>query len=202
MKIFARIIFKGILKSLPKCKAQFQILKSFISKFLGLGNTFYYWKLPMLYLICLARGRSRILCEGISEFLGNHVMGLSYLVDLWVKIIKIKKPMNLCTRSTLRSSEQSTKHRSHRESMQKVCLFSSQNNKIVWLSNSGLFFLDCALWMLTVWAGKLWLHGSLRTIECEKRGLIEPPVSATVYSDIREREGEGEGDFQKKSWQH
>ena len=43
--------------------------------------------------------------------------------------------MILCTRSTPRSSEQSTKHRSCSESMQKVCLFYSQNNKIVWLSN-------------------------------------------------------------------
>ena len=171
----------------------------------------------MLYLICLARGRSRILCEGISEFLGNHVMGLSLPRWLWVNIIKIKKPMNLCTRSMLRSSEQSTKHRSHRESMQKVCLFSSQNNKIVWLSNMadaflekltrcakacGLFFLDCALWMLTVWAEKLWLHGSLRTSKCEKRGLIEPPVSATVYSDMRERGREGgrEGGREREIW--
>ena len=36
----------------------------------------------------------------------HHVIGFSDLVDLWV--IKIKKPMILCARSTSRSSEQST----------------------------------------------------------------------------------------------
>ena len=49
------------------------------------------------------------------------------LVDLWVMI--------LCARSTSRSREQSTKRRSRSENMWKVCLFYSQNNKIVWLSN-------------------------------------------------------------------
>ena len=43
--------------------------------------------------------------------------------------------MILCARSTSRSSEQSTKHRSRREINRKVCSFYSQNNKIVWLSN-------------------------------------------------------------------
>ena len=45
--------------------------------------------------------------------------------------------MILCTRSTSTSSEQSTKRRSRSENMRKVCLFYSQNNKIVWLSNMG-----------------------------------------------------------------
>ena len=47
-----------------------------------------------------------------------HVTDFSDLVDLWV--IKIKKPMILCARSTPRSREQSTKRRS---------LLYSQNNK-------------------------------------------------------------------------
>ena len=43
--------------------------------------------------------------------------------------------MILCARSTSRSREQSTKRRSCSKSMRKVCLFYSQNNKIVWLAN-------------------------------------------------------------------
>ena len=58
---------------------------------------------------------------------------ISDLVDLWV--IKIKKPMILCAHSTSRSREQNTKRRSSSENTWKVCLFYSQNNKIVWLSN-------------------------------------------------------------------
>ena len=54
--------------------------------------------------------------------------GFSDSVDLWV--IKIKQPMILCARSTLKSSEQ----RLSSESMWKVCLFYSQHNKILWLS--------------------------------------------------------------------
>ena len=65
----------------------------------------------------------------------------------------------LCTCWMLRSSEQSKKCRSHSKNMWKVCLFYSQNNKTVWLSNMadtflekftrcakvcGLVFLDCA----------------------------------------------------------
>ena len=38
----------------------------------------------------------------------SHVIGCSDFVDLWV--IKIKKPMILCARSTSISREQSTKH--------------------------------------------------------------------------------------------
>ena len=46
-------------------------------------------------------------------------------------------------RSTLRSSEHSTKRTSRDENMWKVCLFYSQNNKIVWLSNmADIFFLE------------------------------------------------------------
>ena len=43
--------------------------------------------------------------------------------------------MILCARSTSRSSEQITKHRYRSKNMQKMCLFYSQVNKIVWLSN-------------------------------------------------------------------
>ena len=67
--------------------------------------------------------------------------------------------MILCARCTSRSNEQSTKNKLPSENMWKVCLFFSQNNKIVWLSNMAehfwrnsrsaqrfvCFFLDCAL---------------------------------------------------------
>ena len=87
-------------------------------------------------------------------------------VDLWV--IKIRKPMKLCARST--SSEQSKKGRLCSENMRKVCSFYNQNNKIVRLSNMtdtfweasrgaqrfvGFFFLDCAFRMLIGSAGRL-----------------------------------------------
>ena len=45
--------------------------------------------------------------------------------------------MMLCARSTLRSSEQSTKYRSRSE---KVWLFHCQNNKIVWLPKWKTYF--------------------------------------------------------------
>ena len=77
--------------------------------------------------------------------------------------------MILCARSTSRSSEQS----SHSESTWKVCLFYSQNNKIVWLSNVANtilrnsrgaqrfvgFFLDCAFRTLIGWTGKVRSRG-------------------------------------------
>ena len=62
------------------------------------------------------------------------MIGFPGLVDLWV--IKIKRPMILCARNTSRSREQSKKRRSRSENMRKVCLFYSQNNKILWLSNN------------------------------------------------------------------
>ena len=89
--------------------------------------------------------------------------------------------MILCARSTSRSREQSTKRRSRSENMWKVCLFYSQNNKIVWLSNMadtflekftrcakvcGLLFLDCAYRMLIGWAGKLQSRGYCSIINC------------------------------------
>ena len=61
--------------------------------------------------------------------------------------------------------------------MWKVCLFCSQNNKMVWLSNMadtflekctrcakvcGLLFLDCAFGMLIGWARKSRSHGTER----------------------------------------
>ena len=84
--------------------------------------------------------------------------------------------MILCARSTARSSEQSKKRRSRSERMLKVCLFCSQNNKIVMIIKHGrhifgkmyempkglwAFFLDCAFRMLLIgWAGKLRSRGS------------------------------------------
>ena len=53
-----------------------------------------------------------------------HVTRFSDLVELWV--IKIKMPMILCARSTLRSCELSTKRRSRGENTRKVCLFYSR----------------------------------------------------------------------------
>ena len=58
-----------------------------------------------------------------------HVIGYSDLVELWVT--KIKKRIILCARSTSRSREQSTKGRSRRENMRKVCLFYSQDYKVI-----------------------------------------------------------------------
>ena len=55
-----------------------------------------------------------------SIFLAIHGIRFSDLVDLWV--IKIRKPMILCARSTSRSREQSTKHRSRSENVRKFCL--------------------------------------------------------------------------------
>ena len=66
--------------------------------------------------------------------------GFSDLVDLWV--IKIKKPMILCARSTSRSREQNAKRRSRSENKRKACLSYSQNNKIVSLSNMADKFLE------------------------------------------------------------
>ena len=55
--------------------------------------------------------------------------GFSDLVDLWV--IKIKKSMILCARSTSKSREQSKKRRSRSENMRKVRLFYSQNDCMI-----------------------------------------------------------------------
>ena len=116
-----------------------------------------------------------------------HVIGFFNLIDLWV--IKIREPMILCTCSTSRSSKHSTEHRSKNENMRKFCLYYSQNNKIVWLSNMethflekftrctkvcGLFILDCAFW-----ASKLWSHGYELTWNEHMRvssTLIMPPA--------------------------
>ena len=83
--------------------------------------------------------------------------------------------MILWARSMSTSCEQSAKHRSRSEDMWKVCLFYSQNNKIVWFSNMadtvwrnlrvaqrfvGFLFLDCASRMLIGGAGKLRSRGS------------------------------------------
>ena len=91
-----------------------------------------------------------------------HMIGFSDLIDLWV--IKIKKPMILCARTTLRSREQSTKCRSPSENMWKVCLFYSQNNKIVWLSNMADSWCAkvCGLFYLIVLCG-CWLAGQTKS---------------------------------------
>ena len=119
------------------------------------------------------------------------MIGFDDLVDLWV--IKIKKPMILCARSTSRSREQKTKRRSRSESMRTVCLFYSQNNKIgmiikhsrhiIWEIHGvckGLwdFFLDCAFRMLIGWACKLRSRDWLQS-----RGwvLAREVVSLTVH---------------------
>ena len=75
-------------------------------------------------------------------------------------------------------------NRSGSENMWEVCLFSSQDNKILWLSNmantlfekflrcakaSGLSFLDCAFWVLIGWAHKLWSHGVVTEIGSSNR---------------------------------
>ena len=74
-----------------------------------------------------------------------------------------------------------TKHGIMQIKQQEVCLFYSQNNKIVWLSNMadtsfekftrcakvcGLSFLNCALRMLIGWAVKLQSHGCNKIGSC------------------------------------
>ena len=84
--------------------------------------------------------------------------------------------MILCTRSTSRSHEHHASWCS--ENMQKVCLFYSQNNKIVWLSNMadtrfvGFLFLivlfECRLAVWHSWThsktNKWWLFLFLPTV--------------------------------------
>ena len=122
--------------------------------------------------------------DKIQFYMNIHVIRFTNLADLWVKIKE--KPVILCAHSMLRSCEQRMKCRSCSENMQKVCLFHSQNNKIVWLSNMadtffekfmrcakvcGLFsYLDWALQMLIDSARKLWSHGSY----CHCKLLSEP----------------------------
>ena len=101
----------------------------------------------------------------------THVIGFSFLIDLWVTTCKIKKLMNmiLCARSTSRRYEQSTKRRSRNENMGKVCLFYSKIIKhgrhiekfTRCAKVCGLFFLDCAFLMLICWVNKLRAHGHL-----------------------------------------
>ena len=106
----------------------------------------------------------------VFSFSSYHVIGVSDLVDLWV--IKIKKAMILCARSTSRSSEQSTKHRSHSKNMRKVYYIVKitrcsdyQTWQTHFLRNSEVaqryvvFFLDWAFRTLIGWADKLRSHG-------------------------------------------
>ena len=53
-----------------------------------------------------------------------HMIQFSDLIDLWV--ITVKQPMIFCA---------CMRRRSRSERMWKYCLFCSQNNKVVWLSN-------------------------------------------------------------------
>ena len=76
----------------------------------------------------------------MSVWIHFHVIGFSDLVDLWV--IKLKKPMILCARSTSRSREQRTKRRLSSENTWKVCLFCSENNTILWWPNMADTFLE------------------------------------------------------------
>ena len=132
------------------------------------------------------------------------VIGFSFLVELWV--IKIKKPMILCARSTSRSREQSTKRISRSENMRKVCLFYSQNNKIVWLSNMedtflekctrcakvcGLLFLDWAFRVLIGWAVKV-RSRVLFTWEllAERRPAVQEGEEKNNRENVEEREEE------------
>ena len=102
-----------------------------------------------------------------SLLLPLHLIGFSDLVGLWV--IKIKKPMILCARSTPRSREQSTKRS---ENTWRFVYSIVKITRFLWLSNmadifseiqevrKGLwaFFLDCAIRVLIGWADKLWSH--------------------------------------------
>ena len=71
--------------------------------------------------------------------------------------------MILCALSTSRSREQSTKRRPSSENMLKVCLFYSQNNKILWLSNMADKFVweihevRRGLWAWLCFSGADWL---------------------------------------------
>ena len=70
--------------------------------------------------------------ETLSQGDRIHVMAFSDLVALWVIRIKDWFFAHVVCRDHVTSS---TKCRSHSESTLKVCFFSSQNNKIWWLSN-------------------------------------------------------------------
>ena len=147
----------------------------------------------ILVSISLSRKRNILGQKSCGNYISNYkywlskrTVGFSDLVALWV--IKIKKPMILCARSTSRSREQ--KPKSCGDNMRKVCSFYSHNNKIVWLSNmadmfvwdihevrKGLwaFILDCAFRVLSGWAGELWSHG---------RNRWSILLIAAAYSDL------------------
>ena len=62
--------------------------------------------------------------------------------DLVFLTLLIKKPMILCARSTSRSREQSSKHKSSTGNMWKFCSFYDQTNKSLRLSNMADIFLE------------------------------------------------------------
>ena len=69
----------------------------------------------------------------------HRVFGPCWFVGNWDK-----KPMILCACSKPRSREQSMKLRPSSENVWKVCLFYSQNNKSLWLSNMADTLTRCA----------------------------------------------------------
>ena len=109
--------------------------------------------------------------------------------------------MILCALSTSISHEQRTKRRRSSENMWKVCLFYSQNNKIVWLSNVADtfwgkftrcakvcgFFFSTAFRMLIGWAGKLQTHGVL-SLAC---GAWAPSGGSCPCPRLSERKAPG-----------
>ena len=102
-------------------------------------------------------------------------MGFSDLVDLWV--VKIKKSMILCARSTWRSSEQAKRienasakrimQREREKFVYSLVKITRLTDYQTWRTHSrGAqrhvgFFLDCALRMLIGWADKFRSHGSI-----------------------------------------
>ena len=124
------------------------------------------WRRRWYLCCCLSRYSAR---RRVASWVPTSVLqweswfGISDLVDLWV--IKIKKSMILCARSTSRSREQNTKRRSRSENMWKVCLFYSHNKKIAWLSNVADTCFEkftkrakvCGLFFLFLFLGADWL---------------------------------------------
>ena len=93
----------------------------------------------------------------LSEQHWIHVVGFSHLVELWV--IKIKSPWFFA--HVVRPDHvNSTKLKSSSENMRKVCLFYSQNNIIVWLSNMADTFLEKFTRYAKVHGLFSWLHFS------------------------------------------
>ena len=108
-----------------------------------------------------------------------------------------------CARSTSRSSEQSTEHRSHSVNMRKVCLFYNRNNEIAWVIkhdghifwaihevHKGLwaFFLDCAFRVLIGWAA------NYDHVTVSHRRIL------TCFSSDRTNRGRSRREYGAMSW--